>query len=181
MEVQTYYDKLDRLIVLYMGSGMPSFDNHVNTNSSEHWGENTFCLFYAINNKLGLSDIEPVRPNHDFNVSVINNAKYDTNIYTVIYPFYKDFGYVGIVIFAIITGLLFGYIFKMAQQGDMFGLCLYALFAICLIMEFMDDIFYTTLSQYIQYFLIGIIPFFISKYHLFEKQSDERWYFNGDL
>ena len=160
---QTYYTKLERFVVLYMVSGMPAFDQNIQPESSQHWGENTFRLYYAVANKLRLSDVKPVRPNAKFTKTTINGETYETNVYTVIYPFYKDFGNVGIVIFAIITGLLFGWIFKMAQQGDAFALCFYAIMISCLAIEFMSDIVYTILSQNIQYFIICLIPFVITK------------------
>jgi rhamnosyltransferase len=158
-------------IALYTISAIPAFERYVEPQSSKHWGENTFRLAYAVPYKLGFSAIEPVDPLLGFVQVTIDRRVYRTNVYTTLFPFYKDFGTAGVVVAALFLGLLFGYLFKLVQQKDCFALTLYALLGIALVMQFMEDIFFTTLSANIQYMIFALIPFFISKYHLFEKKD----------
>ena len=83
---QYYTFKMNDFISMYFLSGMPAFDT-VKPYSSLHFGENTFRFFYALSYEFGFSKIEPVDPVLQFiKVPTI------TNTYTVLYPFYKDFG-----------------------------------------------------------------------------------------
>mgnify|MGYP003296650296 CR=1 FL=1 len=89
--------------------------------------------------------------------------------YTGIYPFYKDFGLIGVACFAIILGLLFGYLFKSSEDGSEFAFVIYTILSGVLIMSFVGDTFFTILSQNIQYFIAAMIPYIISKYNLFSN------------
>lgn len=150
---------------LYVLTSIPAFEM-VEPCSSAHWGENSFRFVYAIANRLHLSSIEPIDP-----VLAWAEVPVPTNVYTVMYPFYKDFGFVGVGIFAAVSGAIFGWIYKCVEQGSLFAAILYAILSICLFMQIMGDIFFTTLSQNIQYILIAILPFFVTKYSLLKRTS----------
>lgn len=152
-------------ISLYLLSSMPAFET-VLPETTEHWGENTFRFFYAANYKLGLGDIEPVDPILPFiHVPVL------TNVYTVLYPFYKDFGLYGVIVFALFLGAFFGRLFKFVQSENLYAVVLYGLLLYCLFMQFMNEAFFTMFSQNLQYIIVAFIPFFITKHHLFEGKN----------
>ena len=73
------------------------------------------------------------------------------------------------MVFAIILGLMFGYLFKTAEDNSDFALVLYAILAGTIVMQFIGDTFFTVLSQNIQYLLAALLPFIISKYNLFSN------------
>jgi oligosaccharide repeat unit polymerase len=99
----------------------------------------------------------------------VGDLKYYSNTYTTIYPFYKDFGVAGVIIFSIVLGLLFGYLFKTAEDGSQFSLVMYAILAGTVVMQFIGDTFFMVLSQNLQYLVAALLPYIISKYNLFTK------------
>ena len=91
---------LNEYISLYLFTGIPAFDT-IKPSSSTNFGENTFRFIYAIKYKLGLSNIAPVNPILEF-IKIKSNSKSPvyTNVYTALYPYYKDFGLIGISLFS---------------------------------------------------------------------------------
>lgn len=159
--------KLDTkdFVSLYLLAGIPAFET-LEPESSEHFGESTLRLFYAINYKLGYSQIEPEDP-----ILKFVHVPIGTNVYTTLYPYYKDFGLTGVTFFGLFLGFLFGVLYNKLRQKDQYALILYALLSICVAMQFMNEVVFTTLSQNLQYIIIAYIPFLISRYHLFERKT----------
>lgn len=154
---------------LYLTTNLANLDQNVAPNSSEISGENTFRLYYAIRSSLDGGKSKVINPILKFQKVEVGNQVYFSNTYTGIYPFYKDFGLIGVACFAIILGLLFGYLFKSAEDGSEFAFVVYAIFSGILIMSFIGDTFFTVLSQNIQYLIAALLPYIISKYNLFNK------------
>lgn len=155
-------DKND-FLVLYLLSSMSAFD--VLQAHCVHWGENVFRVFYAIAFKLGISDIEPVNPLLPFIHHPIV-----TNTYTGMYPFFVDFGYWGVGIFAWIAGGIYGFVFRAVQLGSKYALLLYAYFVHIILMQYVADMFFTNIAGLIKFTLIALLPFFIEKYQLLYKR-----------
>jgi len=156
--------------VLYVVSSMYGFES-VKPASSEVFGENTCRIFYAASNKLGFSDRKPIDPILKFVEKPIV-----TNIYTGIYPYYKDFGLYGIIIFSILLGLLYGYLFAKAKAGSAFFIALYAFFAYAILMQYAADLVITNIAAYLKFTLLLAIPFIAEKYRFFyfkNKIADE--------
>ncbi len=154
----------ENTLVLYILSSMSAFDT-LTPLSSAHWGENTLRIIYAIPYKLGFSDIQPVNPILPWIYKPIA-----TNTYTCMYPFFKDFGYWGISIFAIILGTFYGWVFKRFQQGDIFFTLFFAYCCTLIVTQYNGDAFFTNLAGHTKFALLLYIPFFASKHHLFEKK-----------
>lgn len=153
-------DKND-FIVLYALSSMSAFDSAVQPCSSTHTGENIFRLYYAVTNRLGLSDIEPIDPILKFIKKPIV-----TNTYTGMYPFYKDFGMAGIGIFGLILGALYGYVFRRAQYDNPLALIIYAYMSCMILMQYVADIFFTNLAGTIKFILLASLLFIPWKFTL---------------
>jgi oligosaccharide repeat unit polymerase len=151
--------------VLYLLSSMSAFDT-VQPASSPHFGENVFRLSYAVTNKLGISDVKPINPILEWIQHPIS-----TNTYTGMYPFFKDFGYMGVIIFAIFFGCLFGWIFKKTQNGSPFYVILYSYFTSILLMQYVAEMLFTNLSGNLKFIVILWLPFFATKYNLFDKRK----------
>lgn len=154
-------DKND-FLVLYLLSSMSAFDTL--QPHSVHWGENVFRVFYAIFYKLGLSDVEPINT-----ILPFIHHPIVTNTYTGMYPFFVDFGYWGVGIFAWIVGCFYGFLFRAVQLGSKYALLLYAYFAHIILMQYVGDMFFTNIAGVIKFALIALLPFLVEKYQLLYK------------
>lgn len=163
------YTTPKKFAALYLTSSMGNLNTNLKPESAEHWGENTFRLFYAFKSALDGGHTKPVDPILEFKRVEVGEFVFGSNTYTALYPFYKDFGKTGVMVFAVILGLLFGYLFKTSEDNSDFALVLYAILAGSIVMQFIGDTFFTVLSQNIQYLLAALLPFIISKYNLFSN------------
>ena len=153
-----HYNSVEKQVSMYVLSGMAALDKTVVPFSSSYFGENVFRITYAVPYRLGLSDIEPIDPYTPFvKVPIL------TNTYTVLYPYYKDFGYWGIVIFAIFSGCFFGWIFRKACQGLLFYIILCSYFSNFLVVQFGGEALFTFFAAHFRFVLFLYLPFFISK------------------
>ena len=166
------FDKLDSFVAMYVGTSIGNLNTNVKPMSAEQPGENTFRLYYAVKRAVDGGETKVVDPILKFEPVQIGKVWYGSNTYTALYPFYKDFGIAGVWVFSIFLGLLFGLLFKLAEDGSECALVLYAILAGCIPMQILGDTFFTVLSQNIQYLIAVLIPFVLSKYRVFEKHSD---------
>lgn len=74
-----------------------------------------------------------------------------TNVYTVMRPFWLDFGMAGVAVGAAVFGVLFGSLHRLAQAGRQWALMSYAGLAIVLVGQFFDDLLFTTLAGQMQF------------------------------
>jgi oligosaccharide repeat unit polymerase len=146
---------------LYVLSGMPAFET-IQPNSSEFFGQNTFRFFNAIAYKTGLSSKKAQSPILKF-TSVAKDNKVSTNVYTTLYPYFKDFGYKGIFYFALFTGIFYGYIFKKAKRRDNPMIVTYSILVAALVTQFMNETTVTTISTLIQILILSHLPYWINK------------------
>lgn len=144
----------------YLLGNMSSFDT-LSPCTAHHWGENTFRLFYAIPYKLGMTDVEPV----DAILPWIQTPLI-TNTYTGMYPFYVDFGLLGVILFALILGALYGWTFKKAQSGSNFNILIYAVFSHIIITQYVADMLFTNTAGYLKMILLLLVPFYVTKNNL---------------
>ncbi len=146
----------------YVLSGIPAFET-IQPNSSKYWGQNTFRFFDAVAYKTGLSGTKPQPPILDFvYVDKNKDKKVFTNVYTTLYPYFKDFGYKGIFYFALLIGLFYGYIYKKALKKDNPMMITYSILVAALITQFMNETTITTLSFLIQILILSHIPYWIN-------------------
>lgn len=149
---------------IYISSSMVSFDYFVEPASTLNFGENTFRFFYAVAAAFG-SDIKPIQTVLEF----VNVPDY-TNTYTFLYPFYKDFGLMGVSAFSIVYGLFYGFLYKKNKSGGSMEQILYAIFITILLLEFMGEMIFTNLSLTFQYIILVVLPFMIPN----SKQTCEK-------
>ena len=168
-KIRGSYTNPRHFTALYLTTSLANLDQNVEPCSAQQPAENSFRLYYAIKSSIDGGKTEVVDPILDFKWVKIGDLRYYSNTYTTIYPFYKDFGVAGVIIFSIVLGLLFGYLFKTAEDGSQFSLVLYAILAGTVVMQFIGDTFFTVLSQNIQYLVAALLPFIISKYNLFSN------------
>lgn len=147
----------NRVLNQYVLRGIIALEQ-IKPESSAHWGENTFRLFYAVRYKLGLSDIAPVDPILPWVYKPVC-----TNTYTVLYPFYKDFGPLGIMIAAPLAGLLFGFLFRKYEEGHTFWVVVYAYLCVLLVTQYNGEAFLTNLAGHIKMLITLFIPFALAR------------------
>lgn len=143
----------DNFFAMYLLSSSVAFDRYVEPCSSHQAGENTFRLAYALQKAAG-ADVEVISP-----ILPWVGVPEPTNTYTNMYPFYKDYGLWGIVVFAAAYGAFFGFLYKKTVTGGKLALIVYALFLTFLMLEFLGEFIFTNLSQSIQYIVLAILPF----------------------
>jgi oligosaccharide repeat unit polymerase len=152
-------------ITLYLSSSMSAFDV-VEPMSSEHIGENTFRILYYIAEKLGISSIEPINPILPFIKEPIV-----TNTYTIMYPFYRDFGAIAVFIFSCIYGLFFGYIYNKMEVNNRSNwyLILYVTFFTYLFYQYSSECILTNLYPTLVRLVLLYLPFWCAKYFTIKK------------
>lgn len=117
----------------------------VTENLSMQFGSRSFEFFYAVFSKLGLGHFEVEQKLQEFVWVPL-----PTNVYTVFQPFYQDFQYKGIAFFALIYGLISGYLYRLFRNGSTLGRCLYAYLSVLLILQFYQENLILSTSMFIQ-------------------------------
>lgn len=163
------YTDPENFAALYLTSSVGNLNTNTQPHAAEHPGENTFRLYYAIKAKLDGGRTQPVNPILEFKRVEVGKHVFGSNTYTALYPYYVDYGKTGVVVFALLLGMIFGYLFKTAKDGSQCALVLYAIFAGIVVMQIIGDTFFTVLSQNIQYTIAAVIPYIISKFNLFRS------------
>ncbi len=144
-------------ISLYLLSSMPAFDTYVEPESAREWGSHTFRLFYAIGHALGMGE-EP----EDTILPFVGVPEL-TNTYTVLYPFYIDFGMFGVFFFSLCYGCAYGFLYKKTVTGGKMAEVIYAIGLCFIMLEFIGEFFFTNLSQEIQHIFFVLLPFLFAK------------------
>ena len=114
-------------------------------------GEKSFFLIYHILNRLGLGSfyvMERVQP--------FINVPVETNTYTVMQPFFIDFGYKGLAFFSCAFGMLAGALYRWHRQGRIWGTCLYAIVLTALCSQFHQEELLGNIVQNIQYAVLAL-------------------------
>ena len=138
---------------LYLFSSIVAFDNL--PNDINYDGSMVFRFFYALLNTLGVK----VNVNETIlDFIQIADTGITTNTYTIMYPFYADFGYWGVLIFSLFYGCFYSYIYQLSKVSN-FGLVIYSILVAYLILSFIGDFLFTNLSLFIQYSFYSAIIF----------------------
>lgn len=159
-------EQVENVFEQYILRGFCAFDT-LRPCSSSHFGENVFRIFYAVPYKLGWSSIEPIDPILPWVYEPVA-----TNTYTVMYPFFLDFGYAGVGVFAVVLGAGAGWLYTKSEQGNPFYTILYAYFCVMLIMQYVQDNFFTNLAGHIKFILIVSLPYIVGTNHLLVKRHN---------
>lgn len=102
-------------------------DQSVNTQV----GANTFFLLYYYLNKFGVGNFIVVDIVQEFTYVPIM-----TNQYTIMQPFYIDFGVGGVAFFALVYGVFLGWCYSSYKSGNSVGKCLYTYLVMVLVLQF---------------------------------------------
>jgi oligosaccharide repeat unit polymerase len=143
----------------YVLSGMPAFEK-IKPESSKYFGESSFRFFYKVSEKLGISDKTPENALQPF-INVGKKEASYSNVYTTLYPFFKDFGYLGIIIFGALTGFFYGYLYKGLINKNNAFMVSYSILTASIFIQFMSDNTLSTLSFILQIIIFSHLPYWI--------------------
>ncbi|MCD8291092.1 MAG: oligosaccharide repeat unit polymerase [Prevotella sp.] len=118
---------------------------------SQQFGSHTFEVIYIFLDRFG------------YNV-VVNSKLQDfvfvpipTNVYTIMQPFYQDFGYSGVAFFALVYGLFSGWAYRLFRNGNGIGKCIYTYIAHVLVLQFYQDNIMLSLVTVVQFIFFVVI------------------------
>ena len=135
---------LMELVGMYIFSPIVAFC-YENPGVSQWFGYETFRPFYHILEVLGFNNhgsCEVLRPYVYLPIP--------TNVYTVLAPFFNDFGYPGVAFFAAVEGAVFSFVYKKASTGHTLARNLYAYFVVVIALQFFDEHFFSGFSKIVQ-------------------------------
>ena len=120
------------------------------------FGANTLETIYLFLNRFGIGNFEVHQKLQEFVWVPI-----PTNVYTILQPFYCDFGYLGVAFFAWIYGILSGFIYRMSCNGNTICICLYTFLVQILILQFYQENIFLSMVFILQ--LVFFITLFTQK------------------
>ena len=97
------------------------------------FGTNTFETVYLFLKRFG-ADIVVKDKLQEFVFVPIS-----TNVYTIFQPFYIDFGYRGVALFAALYGYVCGWLYRLFRSGHGTGTCLYTYGVYVLLLQFYQE------------------------------------------
>lgn len=116
------------------------------------FGAHTFPLIYLFLNKFGFGNYVFFDRTQEFVFVPVS-----TNVYTIFQPFYMDFGYTGIIIFAIIYGIMTGWAYRSMRNGNAFGKCFYMYLAYALVLQFFQEYIFTGNMHIVQLIILILL------------------------
>ena len=144
------------VLAIYIYSPLVAL-GHMNIDSSLPVGGYVFRFFYAVAYHLGIA---PSPVNTIFPYVQVPEL---TNVYTVMQPFYHDFGLLGVLLESVLYGLFFACIYSLSVNGSRFGLILFSGYSIVLVGQFFGDLLITNLSGNLQFLIYALIVLLVSR------------------
>lgn len=126
-------------ITMYLFAPLPAMDTVLNLNHSlidQFHGEYTFRAMIRFMQWFNPNIVGNADP---FNLDYWVNTPIPVNVYTAMFSFYADFGYIGLIVFGGLYGLFSGIVFKHAQSGNSASLLIYSCLFYILIFQFFAD------------------------------------------
>ena len=98
------------------------------------FGTNTFETIYLFLDRFGIGNFEVHEKTQEFVFVPIS-----TNVYTIMQPFFRDFGYWGVAFFAWGYGVLSGVLYRYSCNGNVFCICMYTYLVEILVLQFYQE------------------------------------------
>lgn len=153
-----------QILAVYLVSPMVAFDKFEMVLTTTEFGEYTFRFFYQLLSSFGfdVTAKDTVQP--------FVNVPYSTNVYTILYQYYLDFGYFGVAFFAVFDSLLFSIIYIKSNKNRMYRV-MYAYCVPIIYEQFFNELFFQTLSSFLQVFFWTLFIYHFSKSKAFAKNK----------
>lgn len=146
---------LGEMLSIYIYSPIIAL-GYYNIDSSMPYGSYVFRFIYAVGNYFGMAT-KPA----DVIMPYVN-VPWETNVYTVLFPFYHDFGYSGVFLFSAFFGLFFAIIFLLYARFSNLYLMLFSAFVTLIFSQFIVEGFFSVFSMNLQIFLYVLFVYLIS-------------------
>lgn len=139
------------MLNVYIFGGIPALDQIVTADThTQLWGDLTFRFFHTVKSILLGSDVNPRIFINDISIDGYVYVPYPTNVFTVIFPFWMDFGFWGVIIGGAVFGVFSGFLFKLANRQRAWSIIVYSYLTAVLILPFFGEYLVTNLSYTIQ-------------------------------
>lgn len=129
---------------LYLLGGLVAFDSVVNNIQFTQSEFLTLRFFISVAKALG-ADVNVPNLVQEYSMTPL-----PTNVYTIYFPYYVDFGLVGVISAMFILGVILTYIYRSAVQGNSQAILLYGVTISSLVLSVANETFLTALSFWIQ-------------------------------
>lgn len=153
---------ISSMFYTYIFGGVPALDQIVLAHShSVQWGQMTMRFFrtlYAIFGGIPL-EMKSLQFTNDIAENGYVFVPMPTNVFTVIGPFWLDFGYKGVAIFSFIIGSISGLLYRLALKKELWAVIAYSFFACTLVLQFFGEYIFTNLSYTIQIIALTFFAF----------------------
>ena len=139
----------------YLSGGIVAFQKVFDGNLFPRLnGANTFRFFLAIGDKLfGTQNATELIQQYTY----IGGSSFEiTNVYTFYHWYVCDFGLWFGLFMQFICGLFHGTLYKYLHRGSMYGAFFYCYFSGVLFMQFMSDLYFSTMSNWVQISIAGV-------------------------
>jgi len=152
-----FISELLRTFYGYWAGGMVSFQNVVQDPTIFENNATIWRFFLETSKSLGFDvQIPPFIPRFSF---YSNN--FDTNIYTIYFGFFMDYGLIGVIVLMSVLGFFLSWAYQQACNGNILFTFLYARFCVGILMSLNSDKFFYGLNSYLKQ-----IVFLLAVYHL---------------
>lgn len=152
----SYASTIEDFLALYVYSPLVAF-GYMDIDRSMPFGAYPFRFFYAIGNILGIAP-EPVS-----NITPYVEVPAATNVYTILYLFYYDFGMLGVLLHAVVYGIIFSCLYLLSVKRGGLWLVLFSGYSIVLVGQFIVDLLITTFSGNLQFLIYALAVFLVSR------------------
>lgn len=142
-------------LAIYILSGSVAFDEFNPAVFND--GSNVFRFFVALINRLGLSNIAANETILEYTTIGPDSI---TNVYTLLFPYFVDYGYIGVMVFSVVNGALCGYFYKKSKNSEP-ALIMYAMLSYTIVFGFLGEILFANLSTFLQYAIYAYIPYYL--------------------
>ncbi len=135
---------------IYVLSPSVAFER-VQEDLTPQFGSHTFKTIYLFLNRFG-GDYEVNTKLQEFVWVPL-----PTNVYTVFQPFFEDFRYKGVAMFALIYGFATGWAYRMMRNGSGFGKCIYVYAVYVLTLQFYQENVMMSIVQVLQFVFFTLL------------------------
>jgi oligosaccharide repeat unit polymerase len=155
----SYESTVEDILGVYIYSPLVAL-GYMDIDGSLPVGAFVFRFFYAVGNYLGIAP-QPVNT-----ILSYVEVPVPTNVYTVMQPFYHDFGLSGVLLEAIFYGLFFSFLYLLSVKSGRwgrFGLVLFSGYSIVLVGQFFGELLILNFSGNLQFLIYALAVFLASR------------------
>jgi len=102
----------------------------------------------------------------------------ETNVYTIYFSYYKDFGWYGLIVGMYILGVVLSWIYAVARKGNPVAMVTYGMISTGIILSVHAEHFILNMNYYIKMVLFSFLVYYgisrisFSKFHSFKVSND---------